>query len=210
MASVTHEHNASSAVSTGSIRSSAPSTPSASPTSCHEPSCIEKSLDGFLTLWVPSFHGPTLPRLPSPRPSQIVFASSPNMKLFGDAEYSLPNASIWRASIPATGISSTSCMVASFVDMRPAQAVHEPGARTKKHRNGEVDASRWGPTSAAPPSIPFYALSVEGCKSVAHHRPSRVESRVTRCPHSSGGDPVSAKAAKDEPKRTLLPASSAR
>ena len=38
MASVTHEARATRAVSTGSMRSSAPSTPSASPTSCQDPS----------------------------------------------------------------------------------------------------------------------------------------------------------------------------
>ena len=42
----------------------------------------------------PSFQGPTLPRFARPRPSQMVLASRPRVKLCGDALYSLLKASI--------------------------------------------------------------------------------------------------------------------
>ena len=94
IASVTHEASPRRAVSTGSIRSSAPSTPSASPTSFHDPSWTEKSRVGLSMTWPPRLHRPTFPRLPSPRPSHMDRASSPSLKLSGDVEYSLLKASI--------------------------------------------------------------------------------------------------------------------
>ena len=65
----------------------------ASPTSRQDPSCTEKSLVGFSMVWPPRLHIPILPRLPSPRPSQIVLASMPSVNPSGDRSYSLLNAS---------------------------------------------------------------------------------------------------------------------
>src|SRR2546427_13100497 len=104
MASVTHEHSPRRAVSMGSMRSSDPSAPTASPTSFHDPSCTEKSRVGLVIVLPPSVHRLTFPRLPSPRPSQMVLASRPRVKLLGDALYSLPNASSCLALIPSTGM----------------------------------------------------------------------------------------------------------
>src|SRR6266568_7066058 len=108
MASLTHEQSPASAASTGSIRSLDLSTPTASPTSCHEPICTEKSRVGLTIGLPPSVHRPTFARFPRPCPSQMDFASIPSMKLAGEALYCLLKPASWDESMLLMLIASSS------------------------------------------------------------------------------------------------------